>query len=92
MKPDGSVKLALNEKLTITQIYRNCYQMPHMNEVVDNVALTISGNTNELIWFSNKDLKYAYSQMALDEKFSRQCNFSNDGGNFMGTCRLRTGF
>ena len=66
-KRDGSVKLALNSKPINKQIYCNCYQMPNLNELVDNVALAISGNTNDPIWFSNTDLKYAYSQMALSE-------------------------
>ena len=56
---DGYVKLALNSKLINKQNYRNRYQMPNMNELVDYVALVISGNTNAPIWFSNIDLKYA---------------------------------
>ena len=63
-----------------------------MNELVDNEALAISGNTNEPIYFSNIDLKYAYSVMALSEETRRQCNFSIVGGNFTGKYQFKTGF
>ena len=72
-KSDGSVKLALNWKLINRHIYRNRDEVPNMNELVDNVALAIRGDTKEPIWISNIDLKYAYSQMQLNEKKSRQC-------------------
>ena len=39
--------------------------MNELDNIIDNLALTISGNTSDPIWFSNIDLKYAYSQMAL---------------------------
>ena len=66
MERNGSVKLALNSKLINEVIYRGRYQdSKNMNELIDNLALTISGNTSDPIWFSNIDLKYAYSQMAL---------------------------
>ena len=66
--------------------------MPNMNELVDNVALAISGNTNYSIWFSNIDLKYEKSQKALSEGTSGQCNFSIFRGNITGTYRFKTGF
>ena len=53
----GSVKLALKSKLIIKQIYCNRYQMPNMNELVDNLALAFSGKTNDPMWFLNKDLR-----------------------------------
>ena len=70
-KTEGSVKLALNSKLIKKQIYRNRYQRPNMNELVENVALTIKGDTNALIWFSNIDLKYTSSQTKLSERTTR---------------------
>ena len=92
MKRDGLVKLALNSKLINKQIFRNRYQMPNKIELLDNVTLAISGNTNKPIRFSNIDLKYAYSQIALSEETSRQCNFSIVGGNITGTYRFKTRF
>ena len=46
--------------------------MPNLKELVDNVVLALSGNTQDQIWFSNIDLKYAFLQMKLSEEISRQ--------------------
>ena len=70
-KRNESVKLAFNTKLINKQIYQNRYQLPNMNEFVDNVAMAISGDTNAPIWFSNIDLKYSCSQMQLSKETSR---------------------
>ena len=78
---DGWVKLTL----TFKQIYRNCYEMPNWNELVDNVAWAISGSTEDPIWFLNIDLKYAFSQKKLSEATSRQCKFSIVGGTITGS-------
>ena len=43
-KRDESIKLALNSKLLNKQIFRNRYQMPNLFELIDNVAVTISGH------------------------------------------------
>ena len=66
--------------------------MPNLNEMVDNVALAISGNTEDPVWFSIIDLKYVYSQMKLSEATSRQCNFNIVGGTITGTYRFKSGF
>ena len=44
------------------------------------------------MWFTNLDLKNAYSQLALDKFTSDQCNFSFVGGNFTGKCQFLTDF
>ena len=63
-----------------------------MNELVDNEALAISGDTNAPVWFSKIDLKYAGSQMQLSEETSRQCNFSIIGQSITGIYSFKTGF
>ena len=63
-----------------------------MNELVDNLALAISGNTTDPILFSNIDIKYVYSQMVMSKLTSRLCYFSIVGGNITGTYRFKTGF
>ena len=91
-KRDGSIKLALNSKLLSKQIFRNRYQMPKLFELIDNVAVTISGHDQRNIWFSSIDLKYAYSQIPLSKKASNQCNFNIVGGEVTGSYRFKTGF
>ena len=71
-KRDGSVKQALNSKLNKKQNYRNRYQRTNLNELVHNFALANSNNTEEPIWFSNINLKYAYLHWKFREPTSRQ--------------------
>ena len=44
------------------------------------------------IWFTNSDLKNAYSQSNLDNLTSIQCNFSIFGENITETIQILTGF
>ena len=75
--------------LTKKQIYRNRYQKPILKELVDNVALAISGNTEEPIWFSNINPKYAYYQNKLNKTTCRQGNFGIVGGTITRTYRFK---
>ena len=65
-KKDKSKKLALDSKFINKQIYKNKYQMPNIHELVDNVAPQISLNSTGEVWFTNLDLKNAYSQLSQD--------------------------
>ena len=79
-KKDTSIKLALDSKLLNDQIFKNKYQMPNIHEFIDNLALQISEKSNGRVWFSNLDLRNAYSQLKLCEQTSIQCSFSILGG------------
>ena len=91
-KKDKSIKLALDSKFINKQIYKNKYQIPNIHELVDNVAAQISNNSAGEVWFTNLDLKNAYSQLSLDNFTSSQCNFSLVGGDITGTYQFLTGF
>ena len=91
-KKDKSIKLALDSKFINKQIYKNKYQMPNIHELVDNVAAQIANDSVGEVWFTNLDLKNAYSQLSLDKFTSNQCNFSIVGGNITGTYQFLTGF
>ena len=65
--------------------------MPNIRELIDNVALQISEKPNGQVWFSNLDLKNAYTQFKLCEKMSKQCNFSIVGGETTVTYQFLTG-
>ena len=41
--------------------------MPNIHELVDNVAAKIANGSVGEVWFTNLDLKNAYSQLALDK-------------------------
>ena len=66
--------------------------MPNIHELVNNVAAQISNNSAGEVWFTNLDLKNAYSQLSLDNFTSSQCNFSLVGGDITGTYQFLTGF
>ena len=75
-KKDTSIKLALDSKLLNDKNFKNKYQMPNIHELIDNVALQISEKSNGRVWFSNLDLKNAYSHLKLCDQTSKQCKFS----------------
>ena len=60
-KKDGSIKLALDSKLLNDQIFKNKYQMPNIHELIDNIVLQLSNKDSGEVWYSNLDLKNAYS-------------------------------
>ena len=91
-KKDGTVKLAMDAKPMNSQIYKNTFQMPNLLELLDSAAQTITANTEGTVWFTSLDLKYAFSQLLLDEFVSKHCNFSIVCGEFTGTYRFKTGF
>ena len=62
--------------------------MPNIQELIDNVALHISEKSNGQTWFSNIDLKNAYSQFVLRNQTRKQCNFGIAGGKSHGTYRV----
>ena len=91
-KEHGSIKFALDSKLINDQFFKNNYQMPIIQELIDNVALHISEKSNGQTWFSKLDLKNAYSQLVLCDQTSKQCNFSIAGGKRTGRYQFLTDF
>ena len=52
--------------------------MPNIEVLLDNIAQSAQEGTNKpgTTYFSTLDLRYAYSQLPLDETTRMQCNFS----------------
>ena len=69
VKKDKSVKIALDSKMLNDALHKNKYQMQSIDHLVDSVALYISEKRNlpGQSLLSKIDLKYAYSQIPLDE-------------------------
>ena len=63
-----------------------------MQELIVNIALQLSSKDSGEVWFSNLDLKNAYSQLQLCTDTSKQCNFSILGVETTGTHRFLTRF
>ena len=67
--------------------------MQNIDCLMDNIAQSISESSHKgEVLFSSIDLRYAYSQLPLDEATAKQCNFSILGGQATGTYRFITGF
>ena len=67
--------------------------MPNVAALTDSISQNISDPKKDgKVWFTNLDLKYAYSQLPLDPSTGRHCNFSLVGGEATGTYRFKTGF
>ena len=70
-KKHGTVKLAMDAKPMNSQIYKNKFQMPNLLELLDSAAQIITAKTEGTVWFTSLDLKYAFSQLPLDESVSK---------------------
>ena len=92
VKKDNSIKLALDAKPINRQLYKNKYQMPNVDELIDGVSQIITSASEGSLYFTVLDLKYAYSQIRLTAETAKQCNFNIVGGNATGTYRFLTGF
>ena len=92
MKKDDSIKLALDAKPINRQLYKNKYQMPNVEELLDGVSQIVTARATGTLFFTVLDLKYAYSQFKLTPQTARQCNFNIVGGTATGTYRFLTGF
>ena len=92
VKKDDSIKLAMDAKPINRQLFKNKYQMPNVDELIDGVSQIVTENKKGTLYFSVLDLKYAYSQLKLAADTARQCNFNIVGGKATGTYRFLTGF
>ena len=80
VKKDDSIKLALDAKPINRQLYRNKYQMPNVDELIDGFSQIVTAKTLGTLYFTALDLKYAYSQLRLTAETAKQCNINIVGG------------
>ena len=66
--------------------------MPNIDDLMDRIADIIQSECQGTVWLASIDLRYAYGQLLLHFKTSRQCNFSLVGGAATSTYRFLTGF
>ena len=74
------------------QLFKNKYQMPNVDELIDGVSQIVTENKSGTLYFAVLDLKYAYSQLKLAADSAKQCNFKIVGGKATGTYLFLTGF
>ena len=92
VKKDDSIKLAMDAKPINRQLFKNKYQLPNVDELIDEVNQIVTENKKSTLYFSVLDLKYAYSQLKLAADTAKQCNFNIVGGKATGTYRFLTEF
>ena len=66
--------------------------MPNINSLLDNIAQIVKSGKTKPTLLSKLDLRYAYSQIPLDQKTRKQGNFNLIGSNATGTYQFQTGF
>ena len=72
VKKDESMKLALDAKSINRQLYKNKYQIPNVDELLDGVSQIVTAQAAVTLIFTVLDLKYAYSQLKLTPETARQ--------------------
>ena len=92
IKSDKSVKIALDYCKLNDSCVKMRPHMPNMDELLNQISVQITRNRTTQLFMSKIDLDYAYGQMKLSEKTSRQCVFALTGGKFSGYYRFKKGF
>ena len=75
-KKDGLIKLAMDANSLNAQIWKNQYQVPNIQELIDSAAQIITSDVPGSVWFTSLDLKYGFSQLKLSKLTSSHCNFN----------------
>ena len=66
--------------------------MPNIDELVDGISQMVAEQKAGDVFFTTLDFTYACEQVSLEQKTSKQCNFSLDGGKLTGTYRFKNRF
>ena len=70
-KKNDSINLALDAKPNNRQLYENKYQMPNVDELLDEVGQIVTAKTAGTFYCTVLDLKYANSQLKLTAKTAK---------------------
>ena len=92
VKSDKSVKIALDSRKLNDSCIKMRFQMPNMEELLNQISVEITRDRRAQLFLSKIDLDYAYGQMKLSDETSRQCVFALTGENFIGYYRFKRGF
>ena len=93
VKKDQSIKLVLDSKVLNKAIYKNKYQMPNIEMLIDTISQHLTNTQKgQQAYFTTLDLKYAYSQLKLHHDTAKHCKFNIICGESVGTYRFKTGF
>ena len=85
VKKDKTVKVALDARLLNNAIQKNKYQMPNLDNLMEQVAEIMNSTDEGEVRFTSLDMKYAYGQTELHPETAQHCNFQIIGGRATGT-------
>ena len=92
VKIDRSVKIVPDSRKLNDSCIKIRPHMPNMEELLNQISVEITKNRTKKLMMSKIDLDYAYGQMKLSKKTSRQCVFAITGVKFSGYYRFKKGF
>ena len=92
VKKDKSVKIALDARSLNEAIQKDKYQMPNLDNLMEQVAEIINDGNEGVVRFTSLDMSYAYGQTELHPDTARHCNFQIIGGRATGRYAFSTGY
>ena len=93
VKKDQMIKLALDSKILNKANHKNKYQMSNIDTLMESISQQISAPASQdSIYSSTLDMKYAYSHLNLDTNTANHFNFNIISGDMTGTYRFQTRF
>ena len=92
VKRDKRVKVALDARQLNNAIKNDKYQMPNLDNLMEQVAEIINSTNEGSVRFTSLDMQYAYGQTELHSDTAKHCNFQIIGGKGTRTYTFNTGF
>ena len=85
-------QLAMDKKPMSSQNFKKKFQIPKLLELLESSAEIITSKSEGTLWFASLDLKYAFSQLPLDETAKKNSNYSIVNGNLLKYTDLKPNF
>ena len=92
VKKDKTVKIARDARSLNEAISKDKYQIPNLDNLMQQVAEIINTKNEGEVRFTSLDLLNANGQTELHPETARHCNFQIIGGRTTGTYAFNTGF
>ena len=90
VKKNKPVKIALDARALNNAILKEKFQMPNLDNLMEQLAGIINGGTEGKVLFTSLDMQYAYGQIELHPETARHCIFQIIGGRANGTYASNT--
>ena len=85
VEEDKTVKIALDARSLNNAILKEKYQLPNLDNLMEQVAEVINDEKEGEVRFTSLDMLHAYGQTELHPETARHCNSQKIGGRATGT-------